>query len=31
MINRYLFELMFSAVALCGAIVAWPLFAENFL
>ncbi|CDJ78287.1 Hypothetical protein SMB2099_3673 [Serratia marcescens SMB2099] len=32
MINRYLFEVIFSAVTLCGAIVGWELFlAGSFL
>ncbi|CAI1045049.1 Uncharacterised protein [Serratia entomophila] len=32
MINRYLFEVIFSAVTLCGLIVAWALFlAGSFL
>ncbi|CAI1061400.1 Uncharacterised protein [Serratia quinivorans] len=32
MINRYLFEVIFSAVTLCGLIVAWGLFlADGFL
>ncbi|TQI81838.1 hypothetical protein FHU10_3224 [Serratia fonticola] len=26
MINRYLFEVIFSAVTLCGLVVAWELF-----
>jgi hypothetical protein len=32
MINRYLFEVIFSAVTLCWLIVAWELFlADGFL
>ena len=32
MINRYLFEVIFSAVTLCGVIVGWELFlAGSFL
>ena len=32
MINRYMFEVIFSAVTLCGLIVAWELFlADGFL
>ncbi|VXC98300.1 conserved hypothetical protein [Enterobacterales bacterium 8AC] len=31
MINRYLFEVIFSAVTLCGLVAAWDLFLTSSL